>query len=180
MTLANLITSIRIILAPIFIIYLINDEFTAALIVFVLAGLSDGLDGFIARVWDQKSKMGSYLDPLADKILLIAAFVVLSVRGFVPPWLAVTVISRDMLILLGVLILFLNGSDFVIKPSFVSKVTTCLQLATVFAVISKNHVIFLGQIDLYLFWLTGILTIGSGLHYMRYWFRMMGEGPLSN
>ena len=180
MTVANLITSIRIILAPIFIIYLINDEFVAALIVFVLAGISDGLDGFIARVFKQKSKIGSYLDPLADKILLVAAFIVLSVRGFVPPWLGVTVICRDMLILLGVLILFLNGSNFVIKPSFVSKVTTCLQLATVFVVLAKSHLIFLGQINSYLFWVTGIFTISSGLLYMRYWFRMMGEGPLSN
>ncbi|MDY6881241.1 MAG: CDP-alcohol phosphatidyltransferase family protein [Desulfatiglans sp.] len=180
MTLANLITSIRIILAPIFIIYLINDEFIAALIVFIVAGVSDGLDGFIARVFDQKSKIGSYLDPLADKILLIAAFVVLSVREFVPPWLGVTVICRDMLILLGVLILFLNGSNFVIKPSFVSKVTTCLQLVTVFVVLLKSHLNFVGKIDSYLFWLTGILTITSGLHYMRYWFRTMAEDALSN
>jgi cardiolipin synthase len=85
-----------------------------------------------------------------------------------------------MLILLGVLILFLNGSNFVIKPSFVSKVTTCLQLVTVFVVLLKSHLNFVGKIDSYLFWLTGILTITSGLHYMRYWFRTMAEDALSN
>jgi cardiolipin synthase len=84
MTIPNLITSLRIILTPIFIIYLINDRFLAALVVFVVAGLSDGADGLTARLLHQKSKVGAYLDPLADKILLVAAFVVLAARGFVP------------------------------------------------------------------------------------------------
>jgi len=180
MTIPNLITSIRIVLVPIFIIYLINEEFFLALVVFILAGLSDGADGLIARVFDQKSKLGAYLDPLADKILLITAFIVLAVRGFVPSWLTVVVISRDILILLGVLILFLNNAEFTIRPSIISKMTTCLQLATVFVVLSKSHIHFFSQFREYLFWLTAILTITSGLHYMRYWFRIIGEGPLSD
>jgi cardiolipin synthase len=180
MTIPNLITSIRIILTPILIIYLINNKFLSALVVFILAGLSDGIDGLVARVFDQKSKLGAYLDPLADKILLIATFVVLSVRGFVPPWLTVVVISRDTLILLGVLILFLNGTDFTVRPSILSKMTTCLQLGTVFVVLSKSHFHFRLPSSDYLFWVTGILTISSGLHYMRYWFGMIGEGSISD
>lgn len=180
MTIPNLITSIRIILVPIFVIYLINEKFGSALVVFILAGLSDGADGLVARLFDQKSKLGSYLDPLADKILLIAAFVVLAVIGFLPPWLTVIVISRDVLILLGVLILFLNGTTFTVRPSVLSKMTTCVQLGTVFVVLAKSQIVFLSQLSYPLFWVTGILTISSGLHYMRYWFRVMGEGSLSD
>jgi cardiolipin synthase len=175
MTIPNLITSIRIILTPIFVIYLINEKFLSALIVFVLAGLSDSADGLIARLFNQKSRLGTFLDPLADKILLIAAFITLAIINRIPPWLTVIVISRDVLILLGALILFLNNSELTIKPSFLSKITTCLQLATVFIVLTKGHIEILMQFGEYVFWVTGILTISSGLHYMRYWFEMMGE-----
>ena len=185
MTLPNLITSLRIILAPIFVIYCIREDFLAALFVFVIAGLSDGADGLIARWFNQKSKLGAYLDPLADKILLVllllvgavlvTAFVVLSVRHFIPPWLTVMAISRDILILLGVLILFLNRMDITIRPTLLSKVTTCLQLGTVFMVLSKDYFPLFFHLKIYVFWLTGIFTITSGLHYMHYWFRVMGE-----
>lgn len=175
MTVPNLITGLRIILAPIFIIYLIRKDLPAALVIFVIAGLSDGADGLIARLLDQKSRLGAYLDPLADKILLVAAFVVLSVHRFVPPWLTVMAISRDVLILLGVLILFLNGGEIVIRPSLVSKITTCFQLGTIFVVLSKDYIPQFHQINTPLFWLTGLFTITSGLHYMYYWFKIMSE-----
>ncbi len=176
MTIPNLITSLRIILAPIFIIYLLNEKFLPALIVFVIAGLSDGADGLVARVFNQKSTLGSYLDPLADKILLIGAFVVLAVINFVPSWLTVVVISRDILILLGVLILFLSGLDFQVRPSIWSKLTTCMQLVTVFVVLSDPQVHYSPKFQGVIFWITGIFTVGSGLHYMYYWFKIMGEG----
>lgn len=176
MTIPNLITTLRIILVPIFVIYLINDRFLPALILFVLAGLSDGADGLLARLLNQKSRLGSYLDPLADKFLLIAAFVILAFRGVIPPWLTVTVITRDILILLGVLILFLTKQDIAINPSILSKLTTCVQLTTVFLVLVGNHFhLFSGLIPV-VYVVTGILTIASGLHYMRTWFQMMAEG----
>ncbi len=176
MTVPNLITTIRIILAPVFIIYLINDQFLPALIVFLLCAASDGLDGMMARLMNQKSRLGSYLDPLADKLLLVAAFIALSVRGSLPSWLTVLVISRDIMILLGVLVLFLNGLEFKIKPSTISKITTWLQFITVVAVLSKVYMPSFVELYSYIFYLTALLTISSGLHYMHYWFRMMGEG----
>ncbi len=178
MTVPNLITILRIILTPIFIIYLLNDEYLPALILFILAGLSDAADGLIARLFNQKSKLGAVLDPLADKILLNSAFVVLAVKDYVYSWLTVIVISRDVLILLGVLILFLNSQDFTFKPSIISKITTCAQLATVFVVLSAGHFPLLHQFSNYLFWITGLFTVSSCLHYMHQWFRMMGEGPI--
>lgn len=178
MTVPNLITILRILLTPVFIIFLINGESLPALILFGVAGLSDAADGLIARVFKQKSKLGAFLDPLADKILLVSAFVMLSVRDHVPPWLTVIVISRDILILLGVLILFLNSQDFTLKPSILSKTTTCFQLTTIFGVLSAGYFPLFNRFGEYLLWSTGLLTIASGLHYMRHWFRMMGEGPI--
>jgi cardiolipin synthase len=177
MTVPNLITTIRIILAPVFVIYLINDQFLPALIVFLLCAVSDGLDGMVARLMNQRSKLGAYLDPLADKLLLVAAFVTLSVRGYLPAWLTVLVFSRDTIILLGVLVLFLNRMEFTIKPTSVSKITTWLQFITIVAVLSQAYVPSFAKFYPYIFYLTALLTISSGLHYMHYWFRMIGEGP---
>ncbi len=175
MTVPNLITSLRIILVPIFIIYLINDNLLSALIVFILAGVSDAADGLIARVFNQKTKLGAILDPIADKILLNAAFVVLAIQGIIPSWLTVIIISRDILIMLAVLILWLNQENFAMKPAFISKATTCLQLATVFCILSAGYFPFLDQINTYLFWATALLTVSSFLHYLRQWFRIMGD-----
>jgi len=176
MTVPNLITTIRIILTPVFVIYLINDDFTLALIVFAICGVTDGADGLVARIFNQKSSLGAFLDPLADKILLVAAFIVLAVREFFPSWLTVLVISRDIMILLGVLILMINRLEIVIKPTIVSKITTCLQFITVIVVLSKDIFILPSKFYFALFSITAIFTISSGLHYMHYWFRLIGEG----
>ncbi len=178
MTIPNFITSVRIILTPVFIIFLINDKLTSALIFFIVAGVSDALDGFIARVFHQKSKLGAFLDPLADKILLASAFVLLSAKGYMHPWLSVIVISRDVMISLGVLILFLNSQNITIRPSISSKITTCFQLGSVFVVLLLPHLPLPQKAMECLFWGTALLTVVSGLQYISRWFRMMGEGPL--
>jgi cardiolipin synthase len=178
MTVPNLITMIRIILTPVFVIYLIQDEFFSALVVFVLCGLSDGLDGMVARLFNQKSRLGAYLDPLADKIILATGFVVLSARGLTPSWLAVTVIARDVLILLGVVVMTLNRVDVMIRPSLLSKITTCLQFITLIAVMSRSHLTLPGGLYPALLYATAFFTIASGLHYIHFWFRCMGESSM--
>ncbi len=175
MTIPNLITTLRIILVPIFVIYLMNDEFLSALTVFIIAGVSDGIDGLVARIFNQKSRLGAYLDPMADKILLVAAFIILAVRGFIPAWLTVIVITRDVLILLGVLFLFLQNNEFHIRPSIISKINTCLQMGTVFLVLAQETLDFLTHLTPWVFWVTALLTIASGLGYIRAWFLMMPE-----
>jgi cardiolipin synthase len=178
MTVPNLITTIRIILTPIFIIYLLDGEILSALVVFAVCGISDGLDGFLARVLKQKSKLGAYLDPIADKLILASTFVVLAVMNFIPTWLAVTVISRDVLISLGVIFLMIYGMEIRIRPSIISKITTCLQFITVIGVLSSGAGYLAVSEDLFtiLYQVTGVFTISSGLHYIHSWFRMMGEG----
>ena len=180
MTVPNLISSLRIILAPIFVIYLINDQLMPSLIVFIIAGASDGIDGLVARIFNQKSKLGTYLDPIADKIVLVSAFVGLSVRELIPAWLAVTVISRDLLIFLGVLILFLNNPKVVVRPTISSKITTCFQFITIITAFTRQYSDCLAFSHSYIIYLTAFLTIISGLQYMHTWFKMMGEGVENN
>jgi cardiolipin synthase (CMP-forming) len=175
MTIPNLITTFRIILTPIFVIYIINDELMTGLGVLIICGLSDGVDGLVARVFNQKSKLGAYLDPLADKIILTSAFVTLSIRGFLPAWLTVMVISRDLLILMGVVILFLNNIKINIKPALSSKITTVLQFLTVIFVLSKRYFLNFETFYHYLFYLTALFTIISFLQYMSRWFRLTHE-----
>ena len=176
MTIPNVITAFRIILTPVFVIYLINDRLNYALVVFLICMISDGIDGMVARLFNQKSRLGAYLDPLADKTLLVTAFVLLGVRGYLPSWLTVTVIARDVMILLGVLVFHLNRLELRIRPSAVSKINTCFQFITLTLVLLKGCVIIPSAVHEALYYITAALTIISGLHYMQYGLKAMGEG----
>jgi len=169
MNLPNILSLLRIILVPVIVIFLIQGSYAKALIVFVIAGLTDALDGALARLLNKQTKLGSFLDPLADKILLSTSFIALAIFSLIPSWLAVIVISRDFIILLGLAILSMMSVTYEIKPIFVSKVTTTLQIAMVFFalllktvtydIISYNWIIILS-------WLTASFTIISGLIYI--------------
>jgi cardiolipin synthase len=178
MNIPNLLTLIRIILVPVIVILLIQASFFKAMIVFVIAGITDGLDGFLARVLNQKTVLGAYLDPLADKALILTSFVTLSVMGVVPSWLSVIVISRDLIILVGISVLVLMGIPFEVKPTFVSKVTTTLQLLTVFMVmvfLSLSINFDLHAVDDMIYWLTALFTIASGFSYIVIGLRMINS-----
>jgi cardiolipin synthase len=168
MNIPNMLTLIRIILVPIFVILVMQGFFSYALAVFVVAGVTDGLDGFLARVLRQQTVLGSYLDPLADKALIITAFVILSILEVIPGWLAVVVISRDCIILFGVSVLFLMSVPFEIRPTYVSKATTVLQLLTILLVlVSKRLPGYAGPIMIVtLFWSTAFFTVVSGFYYI--------------
>ncbi|HOO90813.1 MAG TPA: CDP-alcohol phosphatidyltransferase family protein, partial [Syntrophales bacterium] len=143
-------------------------SFSYALIVFIIAGVTDGLDGFLARILKQQTILGAYLDPLADKALIVTAFVALSILDIIPGWLTVIIISRDCIILLGVSVLSLMSVSFEIRPAYVSKATTFLQLITVFLVLVSmwlpgyiNHMMIVT-----LFWITSFFTVVSGFNYI--------------
>jgi cardiolipin synthase len=168
MNIPNILTLIRIILVPIFVILIMEGSFSYALTVFVVAGVTDSLDGFLARILNQQTVLGSYLDPLADKALIISSFVILSTLDIIPGWLAVVVISRDCIILFGVSVLFLMSVPFELRPTYVSKATTVLQLLTVFLVLVfkclpgyTNPVVIVT-----LFWGTAFFTVVSGFYYI--------------
>ena len=169
MNIPNFLSLLRIILVPVIVIFLIQGLYAKALIIFVIAGLTDALDGALARLLNKKTKLGSFLDPLADKILLSTSFISLAIFGLIPSWLAVIVISRDFIILLGLLILSMMSVTYEIKPVFVSKVTTTLQIATVFFALLLKTVTY-DKISydwiMILSWLTASFTIISGLIYI--------------
>jgi cardiolipin synthase len=180
LTIPNLITLARILLTPLFIIFLIQGRYHKALIVFLLAGVSDVADGLIARLWQQKSPLGTYLDPLADKLLMSAAFVTLSISHQVPPWLTVVVISRDVALGLGVAVLRLAEYPLIIQPSLAGKWTTTLQMATVLLVLVGRLWPLPPELLWGFFWLTGGLTAISGIHYIYGGLRMVSLSQGNN
>lgn len=165
----NFLTLLRIVAIPVFLIFLTDGKTGAALLVFVLAGLTDSLDGAIARLTNTRTTLGAYMDPLADKMLILSTFVVLAFMSAVPRWLTVVVVSRDVLILTGYLTLFLLTQRLMeIRPSPLSKASTFLHLLTLSMVLlslwrpgAVAHAPFEP-----LFMVTGIITALSGLQYI--------------
>lgn len=136
-----------------------------ALVIFAVAGISDGLDGFVARCYDQRTELGAYLDPIADKLLLIAAFISLAVLKIAPAWVSVIVISRDVVIVLGIAILTIKNIKVEINPSAISKITTFAQLSTIFfSLLSPENDLY--RIKTICYWMTATITMTSGLHYI--------------
>lgn len=176
----NFLTLLRILITPLFVIFMIKGQYRLSLLVFFLAGVSDGLDGLFARWFNQKTVLGAHLDPIADKLLLISAFVALAVQQIIPSWLAVVVISRDILIITGIAILRYFHATFRIRPSMISKCTTATQLATVFLVLLSFEVTAVGPMLLPLFWFTTILTTASGLHYVVLGITILNQEPQEN
>ncbi len=183
MNIPNILTISRIFLVPVFIIFLMDQMFLHAILIFIYAGISDGLDGFIARYFNQKTVIGAYLDPVADKLLLTSSFICLAVLEIIPNWVTIIVISRDILIITGIIILFISDVKFIIKPSFVSKCTTTLQLATVFLVliyIVLPKITFVGHLTPYLYLLTIGFSIVSGFHYTYKGLNLLQESANEN
>lgn len=164
----NILTVIRILLTPLFVILLLKDLFHFALLVFTIAVLTDGLDGLLARYFNQHTVLGAYLDPIADKLLMASAFVGLAVLKIIPAWLAVIVLSRDILIITAIAVFALTDIHIEINPSLVSKWTTVAQFLTIFLTLLDPGISGIQIIKRSLFWITAGLTISSGLHYIYF------------
>jgi cardiolipin synthase (CMP-forming) len=168
--LATKITLLRILLTPIFLILLIRDEMAWAMAIFALAALTDALDGFIARTWHQKTAVGSVLDPLADKLLLTTAFVGLAVKYKHLIVFIIPIVSRDLILCVGTLLIFISGAKFEIRPNMSGKITTFCQILMVFFSLvadglDKQYIL---HNNYYLGWviLTVFMTMLSGLSYV--------------
>jgi len=175
----NFLTVFRIVLVPVIVILLIQGQFTKALVCFIIAGLTDALDGMIARILNQTTVVGAYLDPLADKVLLISMYATLAIIGLLPGWLAVIVISRDFIILGGILVLTLMSVKLEIEPSFVSKINTMMQISTIFVALllkwggTERH---FREVFWVVCWLTATLTVISGGDYLVKGMRLINRG----
>lgn len=175
LTIPNIITLFRFMLVPLVVFSLLAGEWTWAFGGFVVAALSDGIDGFIARNFNQRSELGAYLDPIADKILLVSIFVMLGYMGHLPLWLVIAVVSRDALIIGGVLLSTVMGNPVAMKPIFVSKANTVVQLILASLVLASLALDFSsGLIFDSLVYLCGGLTIASGAAYLVSWIKHMG------
>jgi cardiolipin synthase len=180
LTVPNLLSLLRMGLVPFFIIAVIDGQPRRALLLFVVAGVTDALDGAIARIWKQQSLLGAYLDPIADKLLLTSAYVALAFPSLnqgtqIPVWVTVLVIARDVLILVMALVLFLALGIKSFPPTVISKVTTVAQVAAVSVVLVSGLAENLEPFALGLVYVVAGLTVISGLDYIVRTNRMVGE-----
>ena len=174
MTIPNLITIARLITVPLIIVMIGQGRWVAAFLLFAAAGLSDAVDGFIAKRFDMRSELGAYIDPLADKALLVSIYITLAVVAVLPVWLAVLVVSRDVMIVAAIIVSWLMERPVAIKPLFISKLNTGAQIAFAALVLStRAFAIDLGIIDDAAMLLVAALTTASAAAYLALWLRHM-------
>jgi len=174
LTIPNIITVGRLLLVPTIVWAIVEGYFGAAFVVFVVAGVSDGIDGFIARRYDLRSRLGAYLDPLADKALLVSIFLSLTFLAEIPLWLAMIVVSRDLLIIGGVLLAWVLDRPIEVRPLYISKVNTAAQI--IFAALVLGDLAFsagLSGVREVFVVIVGVLTVASAAAYLVDWARHM-------
>jgi cardiolipin synthase len=191
-TLPNLLTVIRMALIPVFVIFLYYQRFALALAVFVTAGVTDGLDGMLARRFDQKSQLGTILDPIADKLLLVTSFVTLSMPSVinhsalppphgnlhlpVPFWVTTAVISRDIFIVVGAAAINMVTGFRNFRPSLLGKVNTAVQIVAIIIILLATRLpVLRGYVLPTLYATVFALAILSGGHYVFHAARLLGE-----
>ena len=167
MNLPNILSLFRLLVTAFFILLAASGRYGLSLTLFVVQALRDLLDGFLARKMGAKTNLGSYLDPLADKVMLAASYIVLCFREIIPLWLVIMVLVRDLVISFGFLILVKRGLRTVPVPSFISKITTVLQMVTVvYVLLSAEGSFDYRGLRLFFFCTTALFTMASGLQYV--------------
>ena len=177
--LPNLISFLRLLLVPLTVWLIISDEFGWAFAVFLVAGVSDGLDGLLARRFGWRSRLGAYLDALADKALLVSIFLTLGFLRIIPAWLVLIVVSRDVLIITAVLLSRLLDHPVQVSPLMVSKINTAVQILFAVALLGFAAVAWpISGLITYGAVPVALLTILSGAAYLQSWLRhMAGQSP---
>ena len=173
-TIPNLLSLLRMGLIPVFVILVVNGDLPKALMLFVIAGVTDALDGAIARFWGQQSLLGAYLDPIADKLLLVTAYVTLSIPNLnhgtpIPLWVTILVIARDVLLVVVALVMYLAAGVRKFPPSVLSKINTVCQVVAVVLVLVSGAFPSLRWAELAsvtTLYLVAGTTLASGLDYI--------------
>ncbi|MHA1523583.1 MAG: CDP-alcohol phosphatidyltransferase family protein [Alphaproteobacteria bacterium] len=178
MSLPNMITLGRMVLVPFVVWLIISGQNQWAFWLFLLAGISDAVDGFIAKQFNQATLLGAYLDPLADKLLLVSIYVTFGVVEILPPWLVILVVSRDVLVVLGLVVTWLLDRPIQIRPLMISKINTTLQIALAgFALGRLGYGLRLSEIQDTLVILVALLAFASLAAYFVVWARHMAGSP---
>ncbi len=167
MGLPNWLTILRILLIPVFVTLLVYRRAGLALLVFCLASLTDMLDGYIARSQGRQTRLGAFLDPMADKLLLTSGFVTLTWLKVIPFWITAVVVSRDVVLSIGVLVIHVAGGTVHPAPTWIGKMSTVFQMLTVLAAMAAVYFQLLpARVTTLLAWVTAAFTITSGLQYI--------------
>jgi len=170
----NLISLGRLLLVPVIVAMITAERWTEVFVLFVIAGLSDALDGWIAKTFDLRTDLGAYLDPLADKALLVSIYVALAIVSEVPPWLAILVVSRDLMIIGAFMVSWFLDKPIAVRPILISKLNTGAQIgfaATVLAI--KAFDIPIGAwFDLGIYGVAALTVLSMGAYFTQ-WVRHM-------
>lgn len=178
MTVPNFITIGRLLGVPLIVWLIIAGRFVEATALFVLAGLSDAADGFIAKRFGAVSELGAYLDPIADKALLVSVFVTLGLNGGLPAWLIVMAVSRDILIVGGIILAYILGNPVEVRPLWVSKMNTVAQIVLITLILTERcGVTVLTPLLAICVIAVAALTVASAAAYVVEWVRHMAAGP---
>lgn len=172
MNIPNTLTILRIVLIPVFITAVIYDRYRYGLYLFAFAALTDMLDGLVARMTDQKTELGTFLDPLADKFLLVTSFVLFSVYGWIPKWFTITVISRDLVVVIGWFLLYLVTQNSRVEPVLLGKLAVALELVTLAYVLLTLNIPGLPPVPGVVLLLIAAVTVASGLQYIYKGFKV--------
>ncbi len=176
MSIPNLITLARILLVPVVVWAISSGAMWIAFVLFLAAGVSDAVDGFLAKRFGMTSELGAYLDPLADKALIVSIYVSLGINNVIPAWLVILVVSRDIMIVGAVMLSWLIGSPIKVKPLLVSKLNTVAQIVFATVVLgSLGFKIEARTLTLVLMVLVAALTLLSIAAYVREWVRHMNS-----
>jgi len=169
MNLPNSLSILRLFLTIFFILSIHYQKYNTALILFVVQAISDLLDGFFARIMKEKTYLGSILDPLADKVMLVSSYIVLSVNNVIPIWVTLTVLLRDIILSSGFLVLYRLSHKTRPSPTIISKITTLFQMSTIVYILWSSTRVY-GD---YFFYATAILTVASGCQYIARGLRIL-------
>jgi cardiolipin synthase len=176
MSIPNLITLARILLVPVLVWAIISGEMRLAFLLFLAAGISDAVDGFLAKRFGMATELGAYLDPLADKVLIVSIYVALGITGALPAWLVILVVSRDIMIVGAVILSWLVDRPVAMKPLLVSKLNTVAQIVFATLKLASLALDFNAEPALTLvLGLVVILTLLSIGFYLRGWMRHMNS-----
>lgn len=178
LTLPNILSISRILLVPVFLLMVTQGKAFGALAIFLLAGITDLLDGLTARIWHQKTRIGALLDPAADKLLATSSFIVLSIPSsnllnVIPIWLTCSVIGRDVLISVGALVAFKLRGQKRFDPSIFGKASTVCQISVILSVLFFNYAQTSPSLLSWVYYVTLFFTIVSGIHYVMIGFKMI-------
>ncbi len=174
--LPNILSFARLLAAPVAIMLMLEGRFEACFWLFMAAGVTDAVDGWIATRFDARTEFGAYLDPLADKALVVSSYLMLGYLGHIPSWLVVLVVFRDVLIIGGAMVAYVILGDFRSRPLIVSKVNTAVQI-TLVAIVLARLGLGVGQptIDLTVAYVAGATTFLSGFAYLWQWGRRLAR-----